>query len=166
MFRALLIASVLWTIESTCFAIGETEGPTAESEQGNLSSLELQMLQKGARAPWTGILILQDDLVQWRFKIEALEFELQNVRQLHTSILKVEKELTERKIQIERERTTLIQELWKAQVEKLGKELQKTQEHLLRAQEIDWWEHPAFWLAIGVVITSGAGLLVLSISGK
>lgn len=164
--RAFLTVLVVWMLHTTCFATKPVLKASQQPDDVNLSALQLQLLQKGARVPWTGILILQDDLVKWKFRIEELEYELSQVRQLHTRILQVETTLTERKLVIERERTTLIQNLWKDRAEELGDELQKTQEQLLRAQEIDWWEHPALWMAVGVVITSGAGLLILSISGK
>jgi hypothetical protein len=151
---------------STCFAIETATGQPELNTEPKLSSLELRMLSKGSRAPWTGILIAQDDLVRWKFKIEELKHELAQVRELHKAIRKTESELTDRKLEIEQERAKLIQELWVSQTKELGDELKKTQKHLLEAQQTKWWKHPALWLAVGVVITTSAGLLFSQVSGQ
>lgn len=113
---------------------------------------EPRLLREGDRAPFTGQLILQSDLLQWAMRIETLEHRLElDVR--------TERERCEVHLELERARTTaaaatteLHDALYEARLTELATALTEAR----RSAERQWYESPALWFAIGLVVSAGA----------
>ena len=117
---------------------------------------EIAALRAGQRAPWAGLLIVQEDLVRWRLEIERLRFRLRVDVEALTARHGVELQLMEGRVTAERERTDLHDTLWQDRANGLAAEL--------AAERVtEWYEHPTLWYVLGavtvvVVVVAVAGL--------
>lgn len=109
------------------------------------------LLQSGARAPFTGQLMAQEDVLTWSRTIEDLERRL--VSDIATAAAVCEQRLTG-----ERARTEAAQDvgllhdtLYQQRLDALAQEVVAARGDARR----EWWEHPALWFAVGVLVTTG-----------
>lgn len=112
---------------------------------------EPRLLREGERAPFTGQLMAQEDVLRWAATIEGLEHRL-------TLDVRTEVERCDVRLELERARTTAAGEtlalhtaLWTARTEELTAALNEAR----RSGERQWYESPALWFAIGAVVTAG-----------
>ena len=121
---------------------------------------EPRLIQSGERAPFTGQLISQSDLMQWALRIEMLEHRL--ATDLRTGVERCEVHLT-----LERARTTAAVEttnlrdgLFTQRLRELGESLVAARSSAVRA----WFESPLLWFAVGAVASAAAAIaLALSL---
>lgn len=115
---------------------------------------EPRLLREGDRAPFTGQLILQADLLRWAMRIEALEHRLEvDVR--------TERERCDVRLDLERARTTAASDtralhdaLYETRIQELAAALNEAR----RSAERQPWESPALWFAVGAVVAAGAAI--------
>jgi len=146
--RALLAATL------TCLVLlgGLPGAAWAQDGAPGLTLPEPRLLREGDRAPFTGQLILQSDLLRWVARIEELEHRLDlDVR--------TERERCDVRLELERAHTTAASEtlalhdaLYAARIAELAASLNEAR----RNAERQWYESPALWFAVGAVVTAGA----------
>lgn len=117
---------------------------------------EPRLLREGERAPFTGQLMAQEDVLRWAATIEDLQHRLElDVR--------TERERCDVRLELERARTTAAGEtlalhdtLWTDRVAELTRALTEARRSATR----EWYESPALWFAIGAVVATGAVIAV------
>jgi hypothetical protein len=117
---------------------------------------EPRLLREGERAPFTGQLMAQDDVLLWARTIEDLRHRLElDVR--------TEVERCDVRLELERARTTAAAEtlvlhdtLWTDRVAELTAALVEAR----RSAERQWYESPALWFAVGAVVTAVATVAI------
>jgi len=144
-FRALV---VLLVVLSTSALL------TAPAGAQTVELPEPLLLREGARAPFTGQLMPQEDLLRWAGEIEALRHQL-------ALDVRTERERCDVRLDLERARTTAAAEtltlhetLWRTRVEELATALTQARTNAVR----EWWESPVLWFALGAVVTAGAAV--------
>jgi hypothetical protein len=151
MTRAFVL--VLFVTASSAAAQSADPDGTAAREPG-----EIVALDEGARAPFAGLLIEEQDLVGWRLRIEQLEHRL-------TLDVTTETRRCDVRLDLERERTravgdvaTLRERLWRDRVGQLAGELRDAREDARPS----WIESPLLWYVAGV---ASAVLVVWGVAG-
>lgn len=133
----------------------EGTGP-AQTPPGSPESTEprgeVVFLPAGRPAPFAGFLLEGQDLARWRFHIETLEYRLARDAEAAAARLDVLLGMERARTSAAEERLTLRDTLWQQRVEQLASELREAR----RAVERGWWESPALWFAIGMVVAGGA----------
>lgn len=114
----------------------------------------LRLVIQGDRAPFTGILILQDDLVNWRVEIEALREQIRLAEIRHTDRTAALADLWAVRVQAEVDRRLLHEEMWRDRAEELAQNLRAE-----RNQRSRWFRNPAIMLVLGMA--TGAVLVCI-----
>ena len=122
---------------------------------------QIVVLRRGAPAPWEGLLIAQDDLVRWRLEIESLRFRLDAETRRAAAELETRVSLWEARVEAEADRRVLVEGLWQDRSTQLATDLAQAQGAVERAARREWWEHPALWLVVGLVV--GAAVVVVAV---
>ena len=116
-------------------------------------SERLERVERGERAPFSGILATEAVFVDWRSRIVLLEERLRIETEAFDSRLAVHTELAESRLNAEQARRTLVSKLYQDRIDALALEVQRARDRAERS----WWEAPALWLVIGVVATVAIG---------
>lgn len=119
---------------------------------------EPRLLREGERAPFTGQLMAQDDVLLWARTIEDLRHRLElDVR--------TERERCDVRLELERARTSAAAEtlalhdaLWTSRTEELRTAVTEAR----RGAERQWYESPALWFAIGAVVATGVLVAIVA----
>lgn len=130
--------------------------PASAQDVPDVELPEPRLLREGERAPFTGQLMAQEDVLRWAATIEELQHRLElDVR--------TERERCDVRLELERARTTAATEtltlhdtLWTDRVAELTRALGEAR----RSAERQWYESPALWFAIGAVVTAGATIAI------
>jgi len=125
------------------------------------SAGEVLALDAGERAPHAGMLVLDDDLF-------ALQSELAGARLRLTADAQLAAQVLEARLAQERARTTAAEErvqlhdgLWSGRQRELLERVALAE----RRAERQWWEHPALWVVIGLVV-GVAGVVAVGVAVK
>jgi hypothetical protein len=132
----------------------EPEGPPAQANG------QIEALNRGTRAPWTGMLIEQRDLVRWRLEIDHLRFRLDRDVRLEQDKCAVSLKLSTRMLELEKDHAEKVDALWKIRAEALGSSNVDLQKAVAKAQERGFFDEPVVWY-VGGILTTGliAGLV-------
>ena len=104
---------------------------------------EIVALDQGERAPFAGMLVLDEDLVRWRHEIERLTFQLDSERTLAAAVLDSRIAMERANTQAAESRLELHTELWRAEAERLAAQA---------ARQDEWWRSPVLWFSVGVLV--------------
>jgi hypothetical protein len=107
-------------------------------------------LDAGTRAPFAGMLIRDADLTTWRLLLERAQFRLRLFDERAAAVLELNVERERVSIRAAEARNALHEELWRQRVGELTTALNDARVSAMRG----WWEHPALWFAVGVVLAS------------
>ncbi len=143
-----LLAAVATALAVSCVTLG------AAAQDVQLP--EPTLLQVGARAPFTGQLMAQEDVLSWARTIEGLE------RQLAAEVTR-QADLCAARITGEQARTTaaegttaLHDALFEQRITALAAEVVETRQAAMR----QWYESPALWFGIGVLVAAVVVIVV------
>lgn len=155
--RRVVVGFVVFILVSLACARTVAQPPTDSASESTLTLPESpppRLLREGERAPFTGQLILQADLMQWAMRIESLEHRL--TLDVATEIARCDVRLTLEQARTSgaEERLTLHEGLYRERVEELNAALTEAR----RDAERQWFESPALWFAIGAVVAAGAAI--------
>lgn len=141
------------SLETASTELSEPEPGPPEQANGQITPLD-----RGQRAPWTGMLIEQQDLVRWKLEIDNLRYRLDRDVQLATDRCDVKVQLQVKLLDIETQRANQIDDLWRERVEQLAADNVALQKDVAEANSRNFFEEPVVWYVGGVI---SAALLVL-----
>jgi hypothetical protein len=122
---------------------------------------ETVALERGDRAPWAGMLVRDEDLFALQSRIAILDLDLRNARTLYDEAIAGRAALLLEASRRCDERTETISGLWRERRDELLAVVAES-----RAREgPSWWEHPALWFAVGVIVTGALTLAVVAAVG-
>lgn len=152
-----LVLFLTTLVMSTCDAHAQVVVPDVTlPEVGETAALE-----RGDRAPWAGMLVRDEDLFALQSEMMTTRLALENARRLFDeAIVGRSRLLTEAGAACE-ERVTTITALWRERRDELVAVLRDAR----AAAEPSWWEHPALWFALGVIVTGALTLGVVAAVG-
>lgn len=153
---ALLSALLVLTSQTPWAMAQEAEKPSGGASEGSFEPGQIVPLAKGDGAPFEGLLIEQDDLVRWRLYIERLEFRRGRELELWEARQRIERELSQQKIDLHLQASAAREELWETRAKELGKQVTEARQEAIDAAERSWYESPILWFSLGVLITGGA----------
>lgn len=117
---------------------------------------EIVPLDVGTRAPFAGMLIRDSDLTEWRLLLERAQFRLRIFELRAAEVLELRIEQERVRTRSAESRLELREELWRQRVAEISEQLASARADSVR----QWWEHPALWFSIGVVVTAvGLGVV-------
>ena len=169
-FAALLsLVLTQGAISASVFAAEPSESlsePAVEPEEGPPPQANGRILSlgRGDRAPWTGMLIEQSDLVRWRLEIDNLQFRLDRDVQFEADKCQVNIDYYKRALELEAGRTKTHDELWKQRAEDLGKTVVAARKDAAKARQRGFFDEPVVWFVGGIVVAGAllAGGVVAS----
>ncbi len=115
---------------------------------------EILPLRRGAPAPRDGLLIGAADLLQIQQEYERMRYLLDRTTERDRETCDVRVEMERSRISACEERLRLRDDLWTARQAELTAALVEAREATRAAAERSWFEHPALWFAVGVVVTA------------
>jgi hypothetical protein len=104
-------------------------------------------LKAESKAPWAGVLMDKDRVLTLGLRIKALRRLRWMDQTRFAEIIAVNKEYDESIKKVEIKLALSQRDSYKSQTTALAKEVES-----LRA----WWRHPAFWFAMGMVVTAAS----------
>lgn len=139
----------------------EAENGVSEVDPGppEQANGRIEALDRNQRAPWSGMLIEQKDLVRWRLEIDNLRFRLDRDVQLATDTCEVKMKLHTQLLAIENERRELREALLQERIDELAQSNVGLQKDVVEANRRSILEEPVVWYLGGIL---SAGLLVLA----
>lgn len=157
---AVLLAVATATAPMAARAQDRAEEP--ESAEELPPAPRLHLMDRGARAPFAGILAPEELFVDWRNRIVILEERLRIEAEAATARLEVERQLGTDRLAAEVARRELVSGLYEQRIETLAEEVREARE----AAELGFFEQPAFWFAMGVLVTGlGVALVAVALGG-
>lgn len=117
---------------------------------------EPRLLREGERAPFTGQLLVQEDVLRWARTIEDLEYRLELDRTTEQERCSIRLQLEEARTKNAEDRLNLRETLWRQRAEELSNSLRNAQKNAIR----EWWESPPLWFA-GGALTAVVSVLAL-----
>jgi hypothetical protein len=138
------------------------EAPPAEYQLTEPTQ-EILPLRRGTAAPRDGLLIDAADLLAIRADYERLRYLLTRTTERDEEVCSVRVQIEQARTSACGERVTLRDELWTARQAELVAQIAAAQEQARRAAERAWHEHPALWLAIGIVV---GGLVAIALAAS
>lgn len=106
-------------------------------------------------APFTGMLIPDDELIAWRREIERLRFELLLLQQRADAMRVADAALSAAHVAAGTERLELRERLWTERATELTRE-----RNAARARQGPrWWQRGSLWLPVGLVVGLIAGVV-------
>lgn len=153
MMRVAIVAFVLLAASST----RAQEAPALTlPEVGETFALE-----RTERAPWSGMLVRDEDLFALQTQILQLQMELANSRALQVETLAGRAALLAEASARCTERVDTIAGLWRERRDELARSLTES-----RGREgAEWFEHPALWFALGALVTGALSVGVVAAVG-
>lgn len=131
---------------------------SAQSGRESRDSLErLVRVDQGDRAPFPGVLAPEQLFVDWRSRIVLLEERLRIDAEACSARASAVAEASAASLEAERARRGLEGELFRQRLEALALELRRAREDA----KPGFFERPAFWFALGILI-AGAGVALVS----
>lgn len=130
------------------------ENPSEAAELRLPEPEEILPLRRGAPAPRDGLLIGAADLLQIQQEYERMRYLLDRTAERDRETCDVRVEMERARISACEERLRLRDELWTARQAELTAALVDAREATRAAAERSWFEHPALWFAVGVVVTA------------
>lgn len=115
-------------------------------------------LERDERAPFAGMLILDDELVAWRREIERLRFELVLLQQRADALRVSDAELAAVRERAGAERLALRERLWTERAATLTRERDEARAH----RGPRWWQRGALWLPVGIVVGLVTGAVLVA----
>lgn len=122
---------------------------------------ETVALERADRAPWAGMLVRDEDLFALQSTVMTLGLSLTNARRLYDEALVGRATLLEAAGRACEERVTLHTSLWRERRDELAAALIESR----RREGAQWYEHPALWFSIGVLVAGALGIAVVSAVG-
>lgn len=118
-------------------------------------------LERAERAPWSGMLVRDEDLFALQTQIMQLQMRIQNATTLHAETLAGRAALLIEASARCTERVELVEGLWRERRDELAHSLQES-----RSREgAEWFEHPALWFALGAIVTGALSVGVATAVG-
>lgn len=138
--------------------------PATASAQGTASASspeEFQLpepgdilpLRRGTPAPRDGLLIDADDMLQIQMEYDRMRFALGRTAERDREVCDVRVEMEHARLLAAEERLHLRDELWDARQQELVTSLEEARHQAAQAAQRGWYESPALWFAVGVVVT-------------
>ena len=158
-----VLARDTWRTVITCLVCAAiVTAPALTYAQEAEEAPRLERVERGDRAPFTGILAPEALFVDWRTRIVLLEERLRIEGEAATALLAVEHQLGIDRLHAESSRRELVTSLYEGRIEILAAELLEAREDA----ELGFFEQPAFWFAMGVLVTgAGVALVAVAVSG-
>lgn len=129
--------------------------PTAPAAEATLPAVgETVSLDVGQRAPWAGMLLRDDDVFGLQTAVMQCRFSLATGERLQAQILEARVAQEQARTAAAVESAGLHDRLWQARADQLAQQLVAAQ----RSAERGWWESPALWFAVGLVVAAAAGI--------
>ena len=154
--RALWLVAVTWMFANVAMAqedIQPDAGLNLSIPEGAVVPLDL-----GTRAPFAGMLIRDADLTTWRLLLERAQFRLRLFDERAAAVLELSIERERVSTRAAEARDALHEELWRQRVAELTTAVNDARVAAVRG----WWEHPALWFAVGVVLAA-AGVVAVGV---
>lgn len=128
--------------------------PAGAQEVPSVELPEPRLLREGERAPFTGQLMAQEDVLRWARTIEDLQHRL--VLDVRTEVERcdVRLELERARTGAAEDRLTLREGLLRERITELATAVQEAR----RAATREWYESPALWFAIGAIVATGVAV--------
>lgn len=121
------------------------EEPAPEYREG-----EILYLESGKRAPWTGLLIEQPDLVRWRLVIDNLKFRLLEDVKLANTKCDVRLDFEHQKQAIEKEGYLLKESMQRDRAKELAATIVELKKDVAEARKRGFLEQPIVWYVGGI----------------
>ncbi len=147
----ILIPIAFLVLMSTCTARAQdtlTVPPLELPDAQPTVTHPILALDAGDRAPRTGMLIDDGDLVAWRQMIERLAYELGAQRSLAAATCDLRVHEEQSRTGAAQAEITLRESLWTARVTELTQALTTAREHEGPA----WYEQPMLWTVVGAIL--------------
>lgn len=128
-----------------------SEGPPDQAN-GQILSLE-----RGKRAPWSGMLIEQKDLVKWRLEIDNLQFRLDRTVGFEEEKCDAKTSYLDLSLKLERDRVTEHDSMWRERADSLANDVVEEKKRTAKASEKGFFDEPMVWFVSGMIVT---GLIV------
>jgi hypothetical protein len=146
-------------------AVAQPPAPTAPSaDQFQLPDPgDILPLRRGTPAPQDGLLIAASDLLSIQQSYERMRFLLGLTQQRDAEVCDVRVQVEHAHTAAAEERLTLRDELWTARQTELTGAIAALQAQVQQAQhsaERQWYEAPALWFAVGIVVSAVAFVAV------
>lgn len=111
---------------------------------------EILYLEEGRRAPWTGLLIEQPDLVRWRLTIDNLRYRLAEDVKFEAAKCDVQIKFEHQRQDIEREGYRLKESMQQDRAKELAATIVELKADVAKARERGLLEQPILWYVAGI----------------
>lgn len=146
---------------SVLFVLSSSSPAGAQDLSARADTSRLTRLTSGQRAPFEGILAPESLFVDWRARIVLLEGQLEiNTAAAADRELAID-ELFQARLDFETDRRDLERELFTGRIEVLRREVETAR----AASKRGFFEQPAFWFAMGVIVT-GVGVALVAVVAR
>lgn len=142
-----------------CFAVPSAaaaqETPSAHApEEFRLPEPgDILPLRRGTPAPRDGLLVDADDMLQIQMEYDRLRFALSRTSERDREVCDVRVEMEHARLLAAEERLHLRDDLWNGRQAELVASLDAARQQAAEAAEREWYESPAMWFAVGVLVT-------------
>jgi len=160
--RYVTVAVLFWLVAPVICAQAPAAPPSAASAVAAVSTDQFQLpvpgdilpLHRGQPAPQDGLLVAEDDMLHIRQEYDRMRFLLGLMTQHDSEVCDVRVQTEQARTQAATDRLTLTNQLWTARQQELLASIQAAQHQAQQAAQREWYESPALWAAIGVVLAT------------
>jgi hypothetical protein len=156
-----VLAIILSVAVATLPARVVAQPPAAPADQFQLPEPgDILPLRRGQSAPQDGLLIDAHDLLSIQQEYERMRFQLGLVERRDTEVCDVRVQVEHARTAAAEERLSLHDELWTARQTELLATIEQARQQARHAAERGFFDEPAVWFAIGIIVASVAFVAV------